>query len=328
MRALRCHEIGSLPGLTVDDVADPHAGDGQVVVDVKAAAVNFVDALIVAGRYQLRPPTPFTPGVDIAGVVSAVGTGCRRFSVEDRVHGVSLLGGFAERVAVPETLLRLTPDGLPSDLACTTGTPYRTAYDALASVANVVTGEDVVILGASGAVGSAAIGVGKALGARVIACASTPEKLAFCTSLGADEVIDYTTCDLKSAIKGLCRDGADVVVDLVGGEASEPALRATGHGGRFVVIGFASGEIAKVPLNLVLLKGSTICGYDIADFERHYPREAQANRVKLEQMLCDGRIKPPIAARYGLAEAPQALARAASRDKLGITILDLSGNSL
>jgi NADPH2:quinone reductase len=279
---------------------------------------------MVLGRYQIEPPTPFTPGVDIAGVVVATGPECTRFAVGDRVHGLAPLGGFAERVAVPEMLLRPTANGLPSDFAATTGTTYRTAIDALTSVAKLEPGEDLVILGAAGAVGSAAIGIGKALDARVIACASTAEKLAFCTSLGADEVIDYSTGSLKDAIKRLCPKGAGVVLDLVGGPATEQALRATGHGGRFIVTGFASGQIPKVPLNLVLLKGSSIAGYEIVDFERHFPLDADANRTRLEALIADGSVKPPITARYSLDEAPQALARAASRDKYGITLLDLA----
>ncbi|MGF6888640.1 NADPH:quinone reductase-like Zn-dependent oxidoreductase [Nocardia sp. GAS34] len=191
MRALRRRELGSLEGLTVEDVDEPAPSAGQVVVRAAAAVVNYVDALTVLGRYQIKPPAPFTPGVDIAGVVIETGPNCTRFAVGDRVHGLAPLGGFAERVAAPETLLRPTADHLPSDLAATTGATYRTAYDALISVAQLSQGEDLVLVGAAGAVGSAAIGVGKALGARVIACASTAEQLAYCTTLGADEVIDH-----------------------------------------------------------------------------------------------------------------------------------------
>ncbi|WP_370068629.1 NADPH:quinone oxidoreductase family protein [Mycobacterium sp. MAA66] len=295
-----------------------------MVVEVAAAAVNYVDSLMVLGRYQLKPPTPFTPGVDIAGTVIAAGPDCTRFAVGDRAHGLAPLGAFAERVAVPETLLRPTPDGLPSDIAATTGTNCRTAFDALYSIAKLSPGEDLVILGAAGAVGSTAIGIGKALGARVIACASTPQKRAFCIASGADEVIDNSVDSLKDAIRAACTDGADVVLDLVGGEASEQALRATGFGGRFIVAGFASGAIPNVPLNLVLLKGSSIAGYEIVDFERHCPRDARTNRDRLEELVANGTVKPAITARFSLDEAPQALAHASRRDKFGITILDLA----
>ncbi|MFJ4365624.1 NADPH:quinone oxidoreductase family protein [Streptomyces chartreusis] len=324
MKALICRELGSLDGLTVGEIAEPVPAAGQVLVEVTAAVVNYVDALMVLGRYQITPPTPFTPGIDIAGTIVATGPDRERFAVGDRVHGLAPFGGFAQRVAADETALRPTPDDLPSDLAATTGTTYWTAIDALTSVAKLQPGEDLVILGAAGAVGSAAIGIGKALGARVIACASTAEKLTFCTALGADEVIDYSSGSLKDAIKRLCPRGAGVVLDLVGGPATEAALRATGHGGRFIVTGFASGQIPKVPLNLVLLKGSSIAGYEILDFETHFPLDADTNRTRLESLLAEGTVKPPITARYGLDQAPQALARAAGRDKCGITLLDLS----
>jgi NADPH2:quinone reductase len=322
MLALQCLETGTLDNLRVGEVDDPVPGHGMVGVDIKAAAVNFVDALSVLGKYQIQFPAPFIPGIDMAGVVSAVGPDCDRFVVGDRVHGMTLLGGFAERAAVPATLLRHTPNGLPFDLACTTGTTYRTAFDALTSVADLRPGEDLVILGASGAVGSAAIGVGKALGARVIACASNDEKLAFCRKLGADETIDYAATNLKDEIKRLCPNGAGVVLDVIGGDLSELALRATGYGGRFVVVGFASGTIPRVPLNIILLKGSKIVGYEIADFERRYPREAETNRDTLEGWIAEGAIQPPIEARYRLDDAADAVRRAASRTKFGITIID------
>jgi NADPH2:quinone reductase len=194
----------------------------------------------------------------------------------------------------------------------------------LVSTAQVAAGQNVVVLGAAGGVGSAAVGVAKALGARVIAGASTPEKRNFCLSVGADEAVDYTSGDFKDIIKRMCKGGADVVLDLVGGDASEQAMRATSHGGRFIVIGFASGVIPKIALNLPLLKGFTIAGYEIADFERRHPQEADANRHVLEAMVADGRVAPPITARYPLDEAAAALRRVAGREKFGITILDVA----
>lgn len=325
MKAVRCHDLGSLSELILEEVPDPVPGNGEVLVQVAAAAVNYADALMVLGRYQFKPPTPFTPGVDVAGIVTAVGPGCTQFAVHDRVHGLAPLGGFAEKVSVPEMLLRRTADNLPSDLAATTGSAYRTAYDALVSVAKLSALEDLVILGAAGAVGSAAIQIGKVLGARVIACASSADKLSHCTSLGADEIIDYSTEGLKQSIKTLCPNGASVVLDLVGGKATEEALRATSHGSRLIVVGFASGEIPRVPLNLVLLKGCSILGYEIISFEMNFPSEADANHTRLEDLIATGAIVPPIEARYRLVEAPLALERATSRDKRGITLLDLTG---
>jgi NADPH2:quinone reductase len=294
------------------------------VVEVKASAVDFVDTLIAAGRYQIPVPTPFTPGNDFAGVVREVGPDVARFSVGDRVHGMAFIGAFAEQVAVAEAQLRPTPDGLQSDLACLTGSTYRTAYDALVSTARVAAGDDVVVLGASGAVGSAAITVAKAVGARVVACASTEAKLEFCRKLGADELVAYDDVDLKEALKALCAGGADVVLDMVGGDYSEAALRATGYGGRFVVVGFAAGSIPRIPLNLVLLKGSIVTGYEILDFERRQPEQAATNRDELETMIADCRIVPPIASRFSIDQAVDAMTLVAGREKFGATILDLS----
>ncbi|MFC4469830.1 NADPH:quinone oxidoreductase family protein [Streptomyces xiangluensis] len=324
MRALLCTDTGDLAGLIVDEVPAPVPGPDQVLVKVEAASVDFVDTLIATGGYQIPVPVPFTPGNNLAGRVVAVGPGASRFEVGDRVHGMAFIGAFAELAIVAESSLRPTPEGLSADLACLTGSTYRTAYDALTSTARLKPGEDLVILGASGAVGSAAIGVGKAAGARVIACASNAEKLEFCRTLGADEVVDYSALDLKAALKELCPKGAGVVLDVVGGPYSEPALRATGYGGRFVVVGFAAGQVAKIPLNLVLLKGSIVTGYEIADFERRNPEQTSANRQALEALLLDGHLKPPITGRYRLDQAAEAMKTVAGRAKFGMTVLDLS----
>ncbi|MGI5271755.1 NADPH:quinone oxidoreductase family protein [Nonomuraea sp. CA-218870] len=324
MLALRCHDTSDLTtGLTVEEIPEPAPGPGQVLVQVQAASVEFVDTLIARGGYQVALPVPFTPGFNAAGVVREVGPGVTRFGVGDRVHGM-VPGAFAERALAGEGQLRPTPAGLSADLACLTGTTYRTAYDALVSTARLRPGEDLVILGASGAVGSAAITIGKALGARVVACASTPGKLEFCRALGADELVEYTRPDLKQTLKDVCGGSADVVLDLVGGDFSEPALRAVGYGGRFVVVGFAAGSIPRVPLNLVLLKGSTITGYEIGDFERHHPGQARANRDELEAMFVDGRVRPPITGRYPLRDAAAAMLLVAGRDKYGMTILEMA----
>jgi NADPH:quinone reductase len=322
MRALIADGTADLDSLRVGEWPDPTPGDDQVVVAVEAASVDFVDTLIATGRYQVQVPPPFVPGNNVAGTVTAVGSGASRFAVGDRVHGMAFVGGFAERVAVAESSLRPTPAGLRSDLACLAGAPYRTAYDALASTAKVRPGEDLVILGASGSVGSAAVMIGKHLGARVVACASTVEKLDFCRSLGADVGVAYSGPGFKGALKEACDGTADVVLDLVGGEYSEPALRAVGYGGRFIVVGFAAGGPARVPLNLVLLKGSTILGYEILDFERKEAAQAARNRDALESLLASGAIDPPITARFTLADAAAAMAHVAGRAKLGVTVLE------
>jgi NADPH:quinone reductase len=241
---------------------------------------------------------------------------------------MAFVGSFAERVAVAETSLRPTPPGLRAELACLAGAPYRTAYDALVSTAAVRPGEDLVVLGASGSVGSAAVMIGKHLGARVVACASSAAKLDFCRGLGADVGVAYSEPDFKAALKDACDGAADVVLDLVGGGYSEPALRAVGYGGRFVVVGFAAGAPARVPLNLVLLKGSRILGYEIIDFEAKEAEAAARNRDALEALLSTGAIEPPITARFPLADAPAALAHVAGREKLGATVLVVAPSSL
>ncbi len=321
MRALICDGDGDRRELVVRDVPDPVAGPGQVVVEVHAASVDFVDTLIASGRYQISVPTPFTPGNNVAGVVVEVGPDCASLRVGDRVHGMAFVGGFAERVALSENQLRRTPGGLSAELACLTGVPYRTAYDAVVSTAGVRPGESVVVLGASGAVGSAAVLIAKTLGARVVACASTPEKLAFCAELGADDGVLYDEAGFKDRLKAACGGSADVVLDMVGGDYSEAALRTVGYGGRFVVVGFAAGAPARVPLNLVLLKGSTILGYEIGDFQRQQPERAAANRDALEAMLVRGDITPPITSRFPLEQAAEAMAHVAGRAKHGVTVL-------
>lgn len=323
MRAVVCETTEGPDGLVVRDVPDPVAGPGQVLVEIEAASVDFVDTLIATGRYQVEVPVPFVPGNSLAGTVAAVGDGVTRFAVGDRVHGMAFVGAHAERAVVPADRLRATPDGLAAEAACLTGSTYRTAYDALVTTAGVSAGDDVVLLGAAGAVGSAAITVAAALGARVIACASSPEKLDFCRSLGAAETVHYTEPGFKESLKALCPEGVDVVLDMVGGEVAEPALRAVGYGGRYVVVGFAAGDIPRVPLNLVLLKGSSITGYEIGDFERHQPEQAAANRAALEEMLASGRLEPPVTGRYRLEQGVEALTVVAGRHKLGMTVLTM-----
>jgi NADPH:quinone reductase len=324
LRALVIDGDGGLEGLVVREVPTPKPGPQEVLVRIEAASVDYVDTLIVTGEYQIKVPRPFIPGNNFAGVVEAVGSGCTRFAVGDRVHGITGIGAFAELLAIPETKLRPTPAGLAPDLACLAGVGLRTAYDSLVSTANIQPGEDLVILGAAGAVGSSAILLGKALGARVIACASSDDKLDFCRSLGADEVVRYTDEGLKEKLKEVCNGGADVVLDMVGGEFSEPALRATGYGGRFVVVGFAAGAPARIPLNLVLLKGSIIRGYEIADFEKREAEQAAANRGAMEAMMVAGTLVPRIVSRFALADAAEAMRTVRGRDKHGNTVLTMS----
>src|SRR5262245_10318481 len=256
MRAVRCHELTGPGSLRVDDdVPDPTPAAGQVVIDVKAAGVNFPDILITKGQYQFKPVPPFSPGAEAAGVVSAVGPGVTSLAVGDRVAATILYGAYAEKVLAPELAVVKLPDAVGFEVGAATLLTYATTMHALVDRAAIRAGETLLVLGASGGVGVAAVELGKLLGARVIAAASSDEKIAFCRAHGADEGICYTREDLKDRVKALTGGkGVDVVYDPVGGAYTDPALRSIAWEGRYLVVGFAAGEIPKVPLNLVLLK--------------------------------------------------------------------------
>lgn len=322
MRALVCSEYGPLDGLEVAEVADPTPGHGEVVMGVAAAGVNFPDLLIVQGLYQAKPDLPFTPGAEAAGVVESVGEGVRGVSAGDRVVGLGLIGAFAEKWAVPATSLLPIPPGLALDEAAAFGLTYGTTYHALVDRAVLQAGETLLVLGAAGGVGSAAVELGKALGATVIAAASTEEKLEFCRGLGADAVVNYSTDDLKSRVRELTDGaGADVVYDPVGGEFSEAALRATAWGARFLVVGFAAGEIPSIPLNLTLLAERSVMGVFWGAWVARHPGGSAANFAALAEMIAGGRIRPRIAARFGLDDFSAAFATLAERRALGKVIL-------
>jgi NADPH2:quinone reductase len=278
----------------IDHVPDPAASAGQVVVDVEVASVNYPDVLLVAGGYQALPPLPFVVGGEFAGTISEVGADVTGFAVGHRVFGVSGFGAFAERIAVDAQALRHIPDGLDATSATAFSVTYETAYHSLRSVAQVRPGETVVVLGAAGGVGSAAVEIAVSLGARVIAAAGSPGRLEFCTSLGAHQVIDYQREDLKARLKQLAPAGVDVVLDPVGGPYSEPAMRAMSWGSRLVVIGFASGEIARVPLNLVLLKGVSVFGFDQRSFAANRRHLRQRDQAELLDLLATGRLRPRV----------------------------------
>jgi len=307
----------------IDDVPDPAAAAGQVVVDVEVASVNYPDVLLVAGGYQALPPLPFVVGGEFAGTVSQVGAGVTGFAVGDRVFGVSGFGAFAERVAVDAAALRPIPAGLDATSAAAFSITYETAYHSLRSVAQVRPGETVVILGAAGGVGSAAVEIAVSLGARVIAAARSPERLEFCATLGAHEVVDYQREDLKARLKQLAPAGVDVVLDPVGGPYSEPAMRAMSWGSRFVVVGFASGEIARIPLNLVLLKGVSVLGFDQRSFGKNCPDRRKRDQAELLALLAAGRLRPRVTASFPLDQVPEALETVAGRRVLGKTVVSI-----
>lgn len=295
-RALVCREHGLPDKLDLtSDWSVPELGENDVLVRVKAAGLNFPDVLIIQGKYQFQPDLPFVPGGECAGVVEAVGSAVTRWQVGDEVIQMGMWGGFAEQLVVNENALLPKPKRLAMIEAAGIGITYFTSYHALVQRANIQPGETLLVLGAAGGVGSTAVELGKALGARVIAAASTDEKLDFCRELGADEVINYSTESLKDRIKELTDGrGVDVVYDPVGGDFSEQAIRGMAWNGRFLVVGFASGPIPKIPLNLTLLKGCSIVGVFWGRFSTEEPETHQANIDTLWSWFEEGRIKPVV----------------------------------
>ncbi len=323
MRAVRCHELTGPSALRVDDdVADPTPGPGQICIDVKAAGVNFPDVLITQGKYQFKPALPFSPGGEAAGIISAVGAGVSSLAVGDRVVATALYGAYAEKLVVPELAAVKLPDAVPFDVGAATLLTYATTYHALVDRAALRAGESLLVLGAAGGVGLAAVELGKLLGARVIAAASTEDKLALCRAHGADDTIDYATTDLKDRVKELTRGGGvDVVYDPVGGSYSEPALRAIAWQGRYLVVGFAAGDIPRIPLNLTLLKGCQIVGVFWGQFAMRQPAENRANAERLMAWVAEGKLRPHLDEVLPFSRAGEALERIASRQVKGKLVL-------
>jgi NADPH2:quinone reductase len=321
MRAVVCQEYGPPESLHVIDLPDPVARPGHVVVDVAFAAVNYPDVLIIADKYQVSIPPPFVPGSEFAGVVIAVGEGVDSVQPGDHVFGASMTGAFSEQVIVPADALRKVPNAVALEAAAAFWVAHATAYHALRSIAEVQPGERVVVLGAAGGVGLAAVELAGVLGADVIACASTDDKLALCRQRGARQTVNYADGDLRDALREIAPDGIDVVIDPVGGPLAERALRALRWKGRFVTLGFASGEIPRIPLNLVLLKGCVIKGFEIRTFPKVEPELAARNEAELIGLLATGRITPHISAIYGLDQAATALDEVAGRRSTGKVLL-------
>jgi NADPH2:quinone reductase len=321
MRTVVCQQLGPLSDLVIEDNDSPVPGEGQVVVDVRAAGVNFVDGLLCQGRYQIKPPTPFHPGGEIAGEVSAIGDGVTGVAVGDRVIASTGFGGFAEQVVVPALSLVPMPDGLGFGQAATVIQSYATVLFTLTRRTSVQPGEWVLVLGAGGGVGLAAIDVARALGARVIAAASTREKLDLATAMGAEATISYEYEDLKVRAREISGGGVDVVIDPVGGKHSEPALRATGPFGRFCVIGFASGPIAPVPLNQVLLNNRTVVGVDWGAWTFRDPLGNRELLTELVEMIADGRLHPTVPREYRLEEAGTVMSGLIDRTLSGKVVL-------
>lgn len=322
MKALLCTHYGTPDDLILADLPDPVPGEGEVVVRIHAAALNFFDTLIIAGKYQVKPPFPFSPAAECAGTVESVGKGVTALKAGERVLAYSRYGAAREKIALPAAQVVRIPDGLDLDHAAGLCVTYGTSYYALKDRAALKAGETLVVLGASGGVGLAAIEIGKLMGARVIACASSAEKLAFAKQHGADLTIDYSRDDLKEALRKMTDGrGVDVVYDPVGGPYSEPALRATAWEGRFLVIGFAAGEIPKMPLNLVLLRSCDVRGVAWGSWtDRDLPGH-RANTAQILDWAMQGKLSTHVHAVYPLAEAPAALKAIAARKVMGKVIL-------
>ena len=324
MKALLCTELGPPSKLSIEEIEDPQPGPGEVVIDVEAAGLNFPDTLIIEGRYQVQPPLPFSPGGEAAGTVSAVGDAVRGVSVGDRVIAMSAHGAFAERWLVPAGSVIPMPDALDSVTAAGFALTYGTSYHALEDRARLAAGETILILGAAGGVGSAAIELAKHLGATVIAAASTDEKLAFCEELGADHLIDYTTEPLRDRLRELSDGrGVDVVFDPVGGEMTEAAFRSLAWNGRHLVIGFASGDIPSLPVNLALLKGAALVGVFWGRSLTEEPETAFSNFGDLTRLVDEGHIRPRISDRFTLERYEEAFAVFENRSVMGKAVFVL-----
>lgn len=322
MKAILCTRPGGPDDLVYADIPEPQAGPGEAVVDVKAAALNFFDTLIIADKYQIKPPFPFSPGAEFAGVVQSTGPGVTGIAPGDRVLGYLSYGCARERLAIMAERLVPLPPGFDFDRAAGLSIIYGTTYYALKDRARLRPGETLAVLGAAGGVGLAAVEIGKLMGAHVIACTSSEEKCAFARTYGADETINYSATDLKTALKAATGGrGADVVYDPVGGDFTEAAARATAWNGRFLVIGFAAGTIPKLPLNLVLLKGFDVCGVYWGAFAEREPAAQCANMAQIVAWCTQGKLSSHVHAVYPLAQTAQALKDIAARKIMGKAIL-------
>jgi NADPH:quinone reductase len=323
MRAVMCNRFGGPDVLEMAEVDDPVVQAGQILVDVKACSVNFPDLLMIQDLYQFKPKLPFIPGSEVAGLVVEVGEGVERFSPGDRVLGSSLfVGGLAERAVLAADTTVAIPDEIGFGDAAGLLYAYGTSHHALKDRALLKPGESLLVLGAAGAVGLSAVELGKLMGARVIAAASTDEKLELCRKYGADETINYTTEDLKTRIRDLTGgQGADVVYDPVGGPYSEPALRSTAWEGRFLVIGFAAGDIPKIPLNLALLRGCSIVGVFWGSFVTREAARHRANVTEMVEWWQQGKLRPHTSATYPLEQAGQAFRDMAERRAMGKVVV-------
>ncbi len=322
MKAILCESFGPPSNLVYKNIPDPSPGPDEILIKVAACSVNFPDTLIIQGLYQFKPPLPFSPGSDVAGTVEAIGENVKGFKAGDEVIGFASHGGFAEKVCVNSKACFPKPPGMDMVHAASFLLAYGTSYHALKDRARLKEGQTLLVLGASGGVGLAAVELGKKMGAKVIAAASTAEKLALCQQYGADEIINYQEEDLKARVKEITnKKGADVIYDPVGDKYAEPALRAIARHGRYLVVGFAAGEIPKIPLNLTLLKECQIIGIFWGNFAQKEPGKSLQNTFQLVQWFQEGALKPHIHATYPLQDAPLALEEIMARKAKGKIVI-------
>ena len=324
MKAALCKSLDGPAAVVVEEIADPVAGPGEVVVRVRAAALNFFDTLITRGKYQTKPELPFSPSGEIAGVVEALGAGVTGVTVGDRVAAAVGYGGAREKVVVAAESLIPVPPSVSDAVASAVSVTFGTAIHGLKDRGRVKPGEWVAILGASGGAGQAALEIAKLMGARVIAGASSDDKLEICRALGADEVLNYDAVDLKETLKALTGGrGVDVVYDCVGGKYAEPAVRALAWEGRFLVVGFAAGDIPKLPLNLLMLKGSDAIGVFWGEAVRRNPAGHRANMIEVLDWVAAGKLAPRIQATYPLADIREAIGVIDRREAVGKIVVTM-----
>lgn len=322
MKAIVCNEFGPVDDLDYKELSALEPGKGQVVVDIAAAGVNFPDGLLVQGLYQMKPERPFIPGNEVAGTISAIGEGVQGWQVGQRVIALCMLGGYAEQVVVPQTHILPLPEQIPFEEAAALVTAHATAHHALKQRANIQPGETLVVTGAAGGTGLAAVQIGKELGATVIAVCSTAEKLATAKENGADILINYTEENLKDAIKQATNGkGADVVYECVGGDTFHACSRSMAWNGRLLVIGFAGGEIPEFPVNLSLVKGYSVVGVFWGSFTQHQPKDFAANMQELLTWYVQGKVKVVVDECLPLSQAKQALEKVMGREVRGKMVL-------
>jgi NADPH2:quinone reductase len=324
MKAVLCKAFGPPESLSLEEVDAPVPGPGEVLVDVHASALNFPDVLMIEGKYQSQPPFPFSPGGEIAGTVATLGDGVEGFSPGDRVFAGIGVGGFAEQVAVRAQALLPMPDSMSFAQASGISTTYGTSYYALKQRADLKAGETLLVLGAAGGVGLAAVELGKAMGARVIAAASTEEKLAAAKAAGADELIDYSDGELKDKVKALTDgQGADVIYDPVGGALFDQCLRCINWYGRILVIGFAAGDIPRAPINLILLKSCQLVGVFFGAWSARAPQEARANLHEVLELFEAGKVQALVGREFALDGYAQALRCLSERQAIGKVVVNV-----